>query len=269
MGQRWGHSFQAVLGKEVFNDLIVDIDFPNNRIAFRDRREFRIPSDATPISLGQYLGIFTIPISIEGKPAVPAMFDLGNGGPLTVSPTYPGQAEIAQSRLHSQVLTGGVGGTQIDTIATVQTMMVGGYAFYAVPAMLPSSANTIFNSNRVFANVGLPVFSRFRVICDFHDHLVHLIPDKDLLNKPFRKDRSGVQISPKENGWQIFFVAPGSPARESGLKRNDVIVAINGRPTSQVPPSEVQAWRWGASGDQITLTLSDASTRQFRLCDYF
>lgn len=115
----------------------------------------------------------------------------------------------------------------------------------------------------------MPVFSRFRVVCDFHDNLLYLSPDNDLLSRPFRKDRSGLQIAPKENGWQVIFVAPGSPAEEHGLKVNDLITAINGRDTSQIPTADVQAWRWGAPRDQITLTLSDGSTRQFRLRDYF
>jgi C-terminal processing protease CtpA/Prc len=67
----------------------------------------------------------------------------------------------------------------------------------------------------------------------------------------------------------VIFVAPGGPAEKQGLKPNDVIVAINGRPTKQIPASEVQAWRWGALGDEIALTLSDGSTHRFHLRDYF
>ena len=269
MGERWGHPFQAVLGKEVFNALVVDIDFPHRRIAFRNRQNFRVPTGAHRVVLGQYLAMYTLPVSLDDRPAVPAMFDLGNGSPLIVGPTYPGQGELVQTRPNSQALNGAVGGTRVDIVTTVNTVSVGGFVFRDVPTFFPPLGKNIFNSNRVFANVGLPVFSRFRVICDLPNDALYLVPDDRLVKQPFLKDRSGLQFSPTATGWKVIFVAPGGPAAEQGIKANDIIVAINGQPTHQIPMSGAQAWRWGETGDQISLTLSDGSTHRFRLRDYF
>ena len=269
IGRRWGHPLEAILGREIFNDLIVDIDFPNRRIAFRERRDFQVPEGAQRVVLGQYLAIYTIPVSIDGERAVPAMFDLGNGSPLAIFPTYPGRQSLIQSRPHSLQLGGGVGGVHTNIVTTVGTLAMGDNVFHEVPATLPPAGNDIHNSNRVFANIGLPVFSRFRVICDLHKNLLYLVPVKRLLNAPFRKDRSGLQFEPKENGWEVLFVAPGSPAAAGNLKPHDVIIAINGKSTSQIAASTVQSWRWGAIGTHVTLGLSDGSTRQFTLRDYY
>jgi hypothetical protein len=269
MGRRWGHAFQAILGREVFNDLIVDIDFPNSKIAFRDRQGFRAPAEAQRVVLGQYLAIFTIPVSIDGEPAVPAMFDLGNGGPLAIFPTYSGRQKLMESRPHSLMLGGGVGGSRPRVITTVRTLAVEDNVFRNVPAILPPVGNDIHNSNRVFANVGVAVFRRFRVICDLHSNLLYLVPMRKLIDEPFRKDLSGLQFAPGEKGWEVLFVAPGSPAAAQHLKPKDVIVAINGTPTGEVPASEVQAWRWGAIGTEITLKLADGSTVQFALREYY
>jgi hypothetical protein len=78
------HPMPLVLGKEAFNQLIIDIDFQHRKIAFYDPSGYSAPHDATRVALGHRGDARTVPISLEGAPAAPFDFDLGNAGTLIV-----------------------------------------------------------------------------------------------------------------------------------------------------------------------------------------
>jgi hypothetical protein len=139
------------------------------------------------IRSGFYQGIRSVPVSIEKRPAVSAQFDLGDGSPLVIFPKYWRSEGLLQSRPTAETLTGGIGGTRVAKIAMVSTVTIAGVSIHNIPTLFPSPSNTALNSTRVLANVGLPLFSRFRVICDFGHSTLSLIPDWRLIVAPFRK----------------------------------------------------------------------------------
>lgn len=78
----------AILGQEIFNSTVVDIDFKQNRIAFRDSTHFSPPRGVRRLSLMPFAGNRVLHVSIEGKSPIPVIFDLGNGSALDVFPSY-------------------------------------------------------------------------------------------------------------------------------------------------------------------------------------
>lgn len=52
---------------------------------------------------------------------------------------------------------------------------------------------------------------------------------------------------------------PLSPAWMQGLERGDEVLAVNGRPTKGVTPSEVQKWLAGEEGTSLRVRLRRGS----------
>ena len=108
MSERIDTSTPVILGREAFSSLIVDLDIPGRRLSFHDPKQWRPPNDAVRLSLTRADGARRqTPISIEGRPAVLAIFDLGGASPVVMPESYAQQAGVLDGRPRSQRLPGG------------------------------------------------------------------------------------------------------------------------------------------------------------------
>ncbi len=99
VSRQLGHEIDAVLGQDVLQRLIVDINFENQRIAFINPEEFGEPKLATKISLGDNGPLKTIPVSVEGGSFLPFDLDLGNALPIILFSSYPNRDSLLSKRL--------------------------------------------------------------------------------------------------------------------------------------------------------------------------
>jgi hypothetical protein len=207
-------------------------------------------------------------VSVEGHPAVPFAFDLGAEEPLQVYSSYRDSEHILGGRPESLTLSGGVGG-QVK-VATLKSIAVAGIPMTAVPSEFPDAADNAMNSDQTAGNLGLPIFSRFRLITDYPHNALWLIPDTNALAQPFGKDRSGLIGLPSGDRVKVLLVAPGSPAEKGGWKEGAEVIAIDGHKIdAKYSGSELSHWSKQPPGTVVTLTLADSTTRQLILADYY
>jgi hypothetical protein len=94
-----GQPVPLMLGEELFNRLVVDIDYAHHRLAFRDPADVIKPPRAVEVALIELNGKRVVPLSINGAPPVQFELELGNvSGPLLVIPSYA-QAPASSSSL--------------------------------------------------------------------------------------------------------------------------------------------------------------------------
>lgn len=270
ISEQVGHPMPFILGKEVFNEVIIDIDFAHHRIAFRDPATFSAPPGALRVALGRHQDRRSIPVSVEGRAAVLFDFDLGNNGALIVYPTYRDEARLLDGRLQSLGLSAGVGGLIRSKVATLKSISVAGIEIAAVPTEFPDAADNAVNSDQTAGNIGLTVFSRFRLLTDYPHDALWLVPDAEHIHDPFVKDRSGLAVQPAKDRLKVLMIAPGSPAERAGLNEGAEILTINGKPIDVgYSGSDLSQWAHQAPGTTVTLTLADGSTQQLILQDYY
>jgi predicted metalloprotease with PDZ domain len=126
-------------------------------------------------------------------------------------------------------------------------------------------------SSRVPANIGLQLLSRFRLTIDFGGDRIWMTPYPDATSRPFRKNRTGLSLTPQGPGALVVdHVAAGSPAARGGWKTGDLITALDGAPIpADYAAGEASMWIYGAAGRTVTLTLADGARRSLTLADYF
>jgi membrane-associated protease RseP (regulator of RpoE activity) len=192
-------------------------------------------------------------ISVEhGKPIL-AQFDLGNGSPLLLFPSYWTAHDLQHGRPSTEFLDGGVGGLAPETEISVDHLSVGGFTFEDVPTGLINADTGGLDSVRVQANIGLPVFRRFRLAIDFPHERLYVAPEPDMFDRPFDKDRAGLRIEPVETGGIVRFVAPGSPAAAQGWQIGDQIAEVDGKALTL----RTLGWRLGEPGTKVVLDGTD------------
>lgn len=266
ISKQLGAPLPVILGAEVFKQLIVDIDFEEKRIAFHDPAGFKPPKGSVVVPVkSTSSGIRSVPIAIEDAAPVQVDFDIGNGSPFLVSPSYWQPRKLLDDRRSSKVLSGAVGGMREQPIATLKTLRFAGVTFRDVPAVFQTAGNTAIDGDRANGNVGLPILSRFRMMTDYPNDRLYLVAHKDAATAPFLRNRAGLRTIRNPAGMLVLFVAEGSPAAAAGFRPDDLIVAINAKPFESADDD----WQTAAAGKTVALTMSDKSVRRITLQDYY
>jgi len=264
-----GRPMPVVLGKEVLNALTVQLDFAGKTITFHDPARYRAPAGAVVVPVTNVSGLHAIPASIEGGKPVLMDFDLGNGQPLLVFPTYWKPKGMLADRPTSKGLSGAVGGIRTRNVATVKSLTLAGVTLHDIPAVFGDEDNSAFNTGHTAGNIGMPILGRFDVTTDYSRGRLLLKPRPDALAQPFAKDRSGLLARVSGGVATLGLVAPGSPAEAAGLKVGQQISAVNGRPVSELGVAGLTELRTGAAGGVLKVTLSTGETVELIRRDYY
>lgn len=261
------HPVDVVLGKEVLNQTVADLDFTARTIDFREPATFTPPAEMTRVPLTVASGIRTVPIRVEGHETVNADFDLGNGVALILYPASVAKWKMLQDRPVAQRVGGGVGGLHPEHLMTVRTLEIGGHTLRDLPAVTPVSAEGLafVASETVQGNVGMPVWSRFHLVMDFGRNQLFLSARPESLPRAFAKNRSGLTLLREGDVLKVLLVDPAfpKPVCETGAE----IVAIDGL---SVPTISVKTeWTERPAGTKVKLTFQDGHDATLTLQDYY
>jgi hypothetical protein len=166
-----------ILGEDLFDRTVVDIDYADNRIAFHDPARFVRPRGAMEVPLTRDGDLRLVPVSIEGRPPALFEFDLGAGGTIVLAPAYARAANLPGARPTSLGAIIGVGGPEAETRAVLRRVTFAGIDFSDVDAHFPQTWPSGTFSDRVGGVLGAVILSRFRLIVDYSHDRLWVIPN--------------------------------------------------------------------------------------------
>lgn len=254
---------QVILGREVFQDAVLEVDFASREIAFSPRQGFRPPA-ARPLPLRPSGALKSFPIRIAGV-RTEAILDLGNSGSLLLDYGFAQRKGLLKNRPASTQLSVGADGPRESLIASFDRVQVGGVTFNGLTAVATEGL-----TSHAPANVGLEILSRFKVTVDFAGGRLWLQPIPGAVDLPFRKNRAGIAVVAEPGRVRITHVAPGSPAEAAGWRVGDLIAEVDGRSAGEnYAGSALAQWIYGPAGRVVAVTMADGSHRTLTLADYF
>ena len=267
----FGRSLPVILGKELFNGAVVDIDYPNARIAFHDSGSFEPDPGGRALPLLPWgSGARILELSVEGLPPSPFVLDTGSGSAVTLFKSFAEEHRVlANRRARSEVLLRGVGGGAVADLVTLRSVSVGGLELRDVPAEIHRVDRGNFNTRRVAGNLGAGVLNRFRLTLDYARDRMYLTPGADWDRAPFCKNRVGLQTEFRGTFLDVVFVAPGSPAFTQGWNVGDRIATIDDVPVDERYPARATEWTCAPAGSRVTLTDPDGASRTLVRADYY
>jgi hypothetical protein len=268
-----GHARDFILSDDLFNSLVVDIDFARHRIAFYDPAHFTAPADAVVLPFIAGADSRSVPVSVSGAP--PAQFELflGDPAPITVYQAFYQAHRLLRNRPTS-IRLGGGGKHPKEATATLDKVQFAGVDFLRVPGVLTADSVRGDTSTVVSGNIGTELLSRYRVIMDYSHDKLYAIPNAKGTSKPFLKDRSGLFLIEKDGNYKVEYVAPGSPAQKAGFKVGEKVTMIDQKPVAE---TQGQAWqraalgtlRYVADGTVFVFTMGDGAARKLITADFF
>jgi len=225
-----GRPTAVVLGAEVFMQSVVDIDYANRRLAFRDAAKFRYdgPGSATdlrPLKSGRH----AIKASIEEGSGAWFLIDTGSGSSLSVYPALAKDQRLLENRAPlSEWISLGIGGIIRETTASIASLSLAGFELEDVPVSIPGDPGGLLKDSPFDGVLGNEILSRFRVIFDFgRDRaFLELAPEQQAV--VFTRNMVGLAAQPTGTGLLVIFVAPGSPALAAGWRPGMTVGSVNG-----------------------------------------
>lgn len=260
-----GRPVRVILGRDLFDQVMVDLDFDRERIAFRDPRRSPPPAEMRGLRVTRSDDLPNIPLAVEGSRPVLARFDLGANDALTLSPHFVPRHRGLRRRESATARFLGVEGWSDARFLTVGEVNLAGSAFSAVPASVPDGW-AIGRRNGPQANLGIELIRQFRVTTDFTRGRLWL--RRRGVTEPFYRDRSGYLAEPRGDHREVVVVVPGGPADQAGLKVGDRILAIDDRPAGSYSTSPDPAVT-APEGTPLRLTLEGGVERVIIQHDYY
>ena len=270
VGRRLGRPLPAILGKELFHALGVDLDYPNARIRFHDPDALRAGAPGRRLELlPADDGHKNVMMTIEGGGPVVVGLDTGQGGELTLFRHYATARGLLEGRPLSERLGAGVGGATTMKVGTLRAVTLAGYELRGVPvAFHVEDVKGAFDTQLQAGNLGAGILKRFRVLFDYPHDCLWLEPGPDFA-APFPKEKTGLGLQWAASALTVEFVAPGSPAAADGWQTGVRVTALDGAPITPDWWRTTARWSRAPSGTRVTLTLADGAVRSLTLKEYY
>jgi hypothetical protein len=217
----------GILGYDFLSRLTTKIDYANQLISFYHPEKFSYSGEGVVIDTPLDNNLPTVPLTIDGKYSGMWRLDLGATG---VSFHYPfAQENNLLDTPGIERISFGAGGEHISTLAKFQTAEMAGFTVKEPTLRIPQEKGEgAFSTKKYVGNIGNTFLRHFVVYLDYKNQQI-ILEKGDNYERIFPVDKSGLQlIYTDDKKIEVLNAAEGTPAREAGFKRGDIVQAING-----------------------------------------
>jgi hypothetical protein len=274
-----GTDVHGILGYELFSRFIVQIDYDRKILTLMLPQRFK-PSrkyHSVPIRIEDTKPYVTTPVVLADGTRLTAklLVDSGASHGLMLEPSSDPRIVVPDSTV-SSTIGRGLGGDITGKVGRIKTLELGRYQIHDAIANFPDP-NSYFDSLKVGSTsrngaIGGEVLSRFTVVFNFPQEQIHLKKNSSF-KKKFHYNLSGIIVKAKGsrlNVFEVMEVRRKSVSDKAGVLAGDIIVSVNGIPTSILDLNLINGFFNYKPGKKIHLVVSRNGVRHkldFRLED--
>lgn len=245
-----GYHVDGMFGMEFMRDRKVEFNYADGYMLI-------LPQEAEPTEgyvcvkckwLDQRQARMVMPINLQINDEVSFdgnfLVDMGSSGSISLNSSLV--AKLKLNRVLTDVRwkiydTGGVGGSRTDYIFKADKVAVAGNEILNMRLDFSGNTQGMMAEDSFDGLVGNGLLEYFDVIIDFAECEIWLRPNRNFGTT--KHHDSGMTLTPQADGWIVNGLVEGGNAHRAGIKRGDVITAING-----LTPREVDIKRLKAMG---------------------
>jgi len=247
-----GADVQGILGYELFSRFIVTIDYEKKELILTRPDKFKPKKKAQriKISVEDTKPYFVTRVGITDSASITAklLIDSGASHGLILEPDSNDTIRVPANHVNS-IIGRGLGGVITGKIGRISSVELGKYDVKNVIANFPdpnSYMDTLKTSRSVRRNgaLGGEILSRFKVTFDFPRENLYLVKNTSF-KKKFFYNMSGLTLKAKGSRlehFEITDVREKSPAEAAGIKPGDLVLTINGIPSTSLDLNQMNAF---------------------------
>jgi hypothetical protein len=238
---RIGRRTDGLIGVPFLKRYVIALDYGARTMTAYEPGSFEYHGGGTVLPIDFAAGGATAQavVRVPDQPPLPMrlLLDAPHPGPLVLTSPFVDRHDLLASarRLTPKLVptdVKGVGGRSAQLPGRATALEIGPYVFRSPVVLLSRAAAGTLASSEIAGLVGSQILRRFRVIFDFPHRRVVLEPGPHL-NDAFPHDMSGLTLRAQTlalTAVEVDDVADGSPAAQAGVKKGDLLRAVNGRP---------------------------------------
>ncbi len=258
LGEIEGVPLPGMVGYETFRRFVTRIDYGAGTLTLIDPAKFDPKDAGTPVKFEFNEHVPEVLGTFEG---IPAKFDIDTGSRSEITVTKPFAEKNSLRASHPKGVDAvegwGVGGPSTGYVMRASELTLGTVKVGPVVVSLSDQAKGAFSGSDFSGNVGGGVLKRFTVTFDYNNKIMYLKPRSGPISDTGTYDRAGLWINIGGGGFKIVSLTKGAPAEQAGLKKDDVIVAVDGAPVGSLNLGDLRKrLRNDAPGTVVTFKVN-------------
>ncbi len=251
------------VGDLLLQNLPIRVDFEKQEITFYSKQGFEYSGKGTAVPIHSKDGTLLAEATVDG---IDGLFGIDTGDMYSLSlyaPFVTRHKLVQHYRAKIQGYAGeGYGGADRGFFTRADTLLLGQAEVIRPITVLSTDTVGAESSSTIAGNIGLHVLRQFTLIFDGPHGKMYLEKNANY-GKPDTFNRAGVMLNYDPDNLKIMSVVPGSPGAKAGLKEEDVITQIEGKPPTD---DTMQSAFIQPAGTVLHLTVRhDAKTRAVSL----
>ncbi len=264
--ETWGKRFDGALGYPWLVKYVTEIDYDSRRILLYDPDTYEHDGVGTvlPLRPGAKYPVVRVKVGLPNGTMIEGDFGMDTGGTTSVifnAPFVRQHDLISAGREYVPRLIDSphvvVGGTGRRLLGRVPFVELGPFRIDSpVAGFVHAEAGSLSEGN-VSGFLGSNLLHRFNIVFDYSRDRVILRPNSHFQD-PDDYDMSGMGIRARGSDLGEFYVhrvLPDSPAEAAGVEAGDLLVALDGRPTTGLRLEDVTRL-FTQAGAEREVTLS-------------
>jgi hypothetical protein len=220
----------GLIGYDFISRFVTEIDYDHGTVTFTDPKTFVYKGAGQGIPMGLADDVPTVHLALNAGCEGEFLVDVGNGFGLAVHGSAVRRCSLLQSRgKEVEVWTGGIGGAFIATLCRMHDFQLGPFDCPEPIVALALSTQGMVGSKDYSGNIGNGILERFKCTFDYARHMLYLEPGSRFGTRD-HYSRIGALLIKDGTRVLVDGVSRGSSADEAGMKEEDEIVTIDGRP---------------------------------------
>lgn len=253
-------TIDGILGYTFFKDYVLTFDVANKWAEMISPAAFKAPDGVGPLPLTFAENrVPLVDLDVAGARGVFEL-DSGSNGVVIVSQDFARAHDVGKGyeNGHTSQYTG-VGGSVGTLQVRVPQVTIGDTVLHELAVDVSSANAGVLARDHLDGTIGHDVLSRFAVTVDYPGSRVWMEPAADYDRY---RARVGTGITPERDAagnFHVIVVASDTPAASAGVVAGDTIVAVNGRPASELSLGDYANATGTTPGSTVTYTIASAS----------
>jgi hypothetical protein len=230
----------GLLGADFLSRFVVEIDYDSLIVTLHDPARFRYQGRGAGIPFELHEGIPVVEMTLDEDCSGKFLVDVGNSFHFTVHGSSVRSCGLfgEKERQEVEVMGGGIGGGFVSTLCRLDSLRIGPYTCREPVAALALHTQGSIGSKDFAGNIGNSLLERFRCTFDYARHTLYLEPGQRFAERE-RVSRFGAMLARVGNSVLAGTIMHGSAAYEAGLRWDDKITAIDGKPLDRWTRDEI------------------------------